>query len=171
LVSDLNRTSHRPKSPDSEEEALQSALRYLSYRARSEAELLAHLSRKGYSAAAREKALEKLRSLNYINDESFARSWALSRAAGRNYGPKRIERELTAKGVGQPLIRDVIGSTFAHGDEEKNAKNLLDKKFKGINLRDPKALRRASAFLARRGYSSQVIFSLMGRRWEDDSEP
>jgi regulatory protein len=95
----------------------------------------------------------------------------LSRGAGRNYGPKRIERELRAKGLAQPLIRDVIGATFAQGDEEKNAKNLLEKKFKGVNFRDPKVLRRASAFLARRGYSSQVIFSLMGRCWEDDSEP
>ena len=129
------------------------------------------MSDKGYSAAAREKALGKLRSLNYINDVSFARSWASSRAAGRNYGPKRIEQELRAKGVGQPLIRDVIGSTFAHGDEEKNAKNLLDKKFKGINLRDPKVLRRATAFLARHGYSTQVIYSLMGRRAQDDVEP
>ncbi|HUC99091.1 MAG TPA: regulatory protein RecX [Candidatus Polarisedimenticolaceae bacterium] len=157
--------------PDSEEEALQSALRFLSFRPRSEAELLAHLSRKGYSATAREKALEKLRSLNYINDEAFARSWTLSRAAGRKYGPKRIEQELKAKGVGQPLIRDVIGATFAHGDEEKNAKKLLEKKFKGVNFGDPKVLRRASAFLARRGYSSQVIFSLMRRRPEDDLEP
>ena len=69
------------------------------------------------------------------------------------------------------MIRDVIGTTFAQGDEEKKAKNLLDKKFKGFNLRDPKVLRRASAFLARRGYSSQVIYSLMGRRGEDDVEP
>jgi regulatory protein len=95
----------------------------------------------------------------------------LSRAAGHNYGPKRIERELRAKGVAQQLIRDVIGATFAHGDEEKNAKNLLEKKFKGVNLRDPKVLRRVSAFLARRGYSSQVIFSVIGRRGEDDLEP
>jgi SOS response regulatory protein OraA/RecX len=73
--------------------------------------------------------------------------------------------------VGQPLIRDVIGATFAHGDEEKNAKNLLEKKFKGVNFRDPKVLRRASAFLARRGYSSQVIFNLMRHRSEDDLEP
>jgi SOS response regulatory protein OraA/RecX len=73
--------------------------------------------------------------------------------------------------VRQPLIRDVIGATFADGDEEKNAKNLLEKKFKGVDFRDPKILRRASAFLARRGYSTQVIFSLMRRRPEDDLEP
>jgi SOS response regulatory protein OraA/RecX len=69
------------------------------------------------------------------------------------------------------LIRDVIGATFAQGDEEKNAKNLLEKKFKGVNFGDPKFLRRASAFLARRGYSSQIIFSLMRRPREDDLEP
>jgi regulatory protein len=95
----------------------------------------------------------------------------LSRIAGRSYGPRRIEQELRAKGVEQPLIRDVIGATFALGEEEKNAKSLLEKKFKGINLRDPKVLRRASAFLARRGYSSQVIFSLMRRCSDDDLEP
>jgi SOS response regulatory protein OraA/RecX len=69
------------------------------------------------------------------------------------------------------LIRDAIGATFARGHEEKNAKSLLEKKFKGVNLRDPKVLRRASAFLARRGYGSQVIYSLMGRCSEDDVEP
>jgi SOS response regulatory protein OraA/RecX len=68
------------------------------------------------------------------------------------------------------LIRDVIGEIFSQGAEEKNAKNLLEKKFKGVSFRDPKVLRRASAFLARRGYSNRVIFSLM-RHPEDDLEP
>lgn len=143
-------------------------MRFLSYRARSEAEVLTHLSRKGYSTPASARALGKLRSLNYINDETFARSWALSRAKSRNYGPKRIEQELRAKGIGQPLIRDAIGATFARGEEEKNARNLLERNFAGVNLSDPKILRRASAFLERRGYSSQVIFNLMRRRAEDD---
>jgi regulatory protein len=126
------------------------------------------LSRKGYSAAAREQTLGKLRCLNYINDESFARNWALSRAAGRGYGPKRIEQELKAKGVGQGLIRDVIGEAFGHGDEEKNAKILLQKKFKGMNLRDPKVLRRVGTFLERRGYSRDLIFGLIRHRAEED---
>jgi regulatory protein len=113
-------------------------------------------------------ALGKLRSLNYINDESFARTWALSRAQTRYYGPKKIEQELRSKGVSQPLIRSVVGATFACGDEEKTAKALLQKKFRGTNLRDPKTLRRACALLERHGYSHQVIFDLVRRRAEDD---
>jgi SOS response regulatory protein OraA/RecX len=69
------------------------------------------------------------------------------------------------------LIRDVIGAIFSQSDEETNAKKLLEKKFKGVSFRDPRVLRRASAFLARRGYSNQVIFSLIRRRQEDDLEP
>ena len=76
-----------------------------------------------------------------------------------------------AKGIERPMIRDVIGAIFSPGDEETNAKKLLEKKFKGVSFRDPKVLRRASAFLARHGYSHRVIFSLMGRRPEDDLEP
>jgi regulatory protein len=112
--------------------------------------------------------LGKLRALKYIDDESFARDWALSRAGNRGYGPKRIKQELRAKGVGQPLIREIIGVIFGYGDEEKNARALLEKKFRGIDLRDPKALRRASAFLARRGYSSEVIFALVRQQMQGD---
>jgi SOS response regulatory protein OraA/RecX len=75
---------------------------------------------------------------------------------------------LEAKGVGRSLILDIIDATFARGDEEKNAKTLLDKNFKGVNLGDPKSLRRACAFFERRGYSSEVIFNLVRRRAEDD---
>ena len=55
---------------------------------------------------------EKLRSLHYLNDETFARGWALGRAQGRGYGPKRIEQELKSKGIAQSLIRDVLRETF-----------------------------------------------------------
>jgi SOS response regulatory protein OraA/RecX len=75
---------------------------------------------------------------------------------------------LRAKGVDQPLILSVIEAAFARGDEEKNAQSLLDKKFRGVDLSDPKTLRRACAFLERRGYSRQVIFNLVQRRSEDD---
>ena len=66
------------------------------------------------------------------------------------------------------MIQDVLAATFGAGDEKKRAKALLDKKFRGVNLRDPKNLRRASAFLQRCGFSSHVIFDLMRRRAEED---
>ncbi len=112
--------------------------------------------------------MEKLCSLNYLNDETFARNWARSRAEARGYGPKRIEQELRTKGIAPALIREVVGETFAQVDEWKKAKSLLEKRFKGQQFDDPKMLRRAAGFLQRRGYSNKVIFDLLKQPLEDD---
>jgi regulatory protein len=158
----------RSKEADSEENALQRGLRFLGYRPRSEAEVLSDLVRRGYSTAVAEATLEKLRSLNYLNDERFARNWARSRFETRGYGPKRIEQELKTKGISQELIRVVIGETLSQDDEAEKAKLVLEKKFKHKKFDDVKTARRAAAFLQRRGYSSKVIVDLLKHSMEDD---
>ena len=105
--------------------------------------------------------LEKLRSLNYVDDGSFARNWALAKAQSRGYGPKRIEQELTTKGIVPSVIRQVIQETLDHCDEKTQAKKLLAKRFHSEDFRDLKTLRRAAVFLQSRGYSSEVISDLL----------
>jgi len=151
-----------------QEEALRRALRFLDYRPRSEAELRNFLVQRDYSTAITERTLEKLRSLNYLNDETFARNWARSRTETRGYGPKRIEQELRTKDIGEALIREVMGETFGQGDESAKAKSILEKRFKSKQFSDPKMLRRAAAFLQRRGYSNKVISDLLKHPLEDD---
>jgi regulatory protein len=140
---------------------LQHALRYLGYRPRSEAEIRSYLRRRGYPPGVSDQVLEKLRSLNYVNDGSFARNWALTKAQSRGYGPRRIEQELRTKGIVPSLIREVIRETLDQCDEKTQAKKLLAKQFNSENIRDLKTLRRAAAFLQRRGYSNQVISDLL----------
>lgn len=108
-----------------------------------------------------ETILAKLRSLNYLDDQTFARNWARSRAQTRGYGPKKIEQELQTKGIGRALIQQVIRETFGTGDESENARKLLEKRFRNQKLEGPKMLRRAAAFLERRGYSRHVIVELL----------
>lgn len=115
-----------------------------------------------------EPTIEKLRSLNYLNDDSFARSWALGRAQGRSYGPRRIEQELRSKGVGQPLIRQALRQAFDEVDETSQARRLLERHFRGSDLTEAKTLRRAAAFLLRRGYGSKVVFNLLRYSIEED---
>jgi regulatory protein len=140
----------------------------LGYRSRSEAEIRRYLSRRGYSPGAADSVIEKLRSLNYLNDETFARSWALARAQDHGWGPRRIEQELRSKGVDQTLIRTVLRETFDQVDEDERANRLLTKHFKGSDLSEPKTMRRAAAYLQRRGYSSKAIFNLLRYSVEDD---
>jgi regulatory protein len=112
--------------------------------------------------------IDRLRSLHYLDDESFARSWALGRAQGRSYGPRRIEQELRSKGVGQPVIRQALGQAFDEVDETSRAKRLLDRHFRGKDLKEETNLRRAAGFLSRRGYSSKVIFNLLRYSTEEE---
>jgi regulatory protein len=149
----------QPSAPH--RDALECALRFLSYRSRSAAEVHDHLRSRGYSAAATAATLEKLHALSYLNDESFARNWAAARLMTRGYGPKRIEQELRSKGIRDSLIRDVLREICDPQAEADRARSLLEKKFGGQNLADLKAVRRAAGFLERRGYSPEVIFTLL----------
>ena len=141
----------------SQEEALKRALRFLSYRARSEAEVRSKLARSGFPQRVIEATLSRLRSLKLVNDETFARSWAQTRAENRGYGPLRIKRELGQKGISQSLIGRVLQETFNQEEEKQRARKLLERRFRGEDLSDLKILRRAVDFLRRRGYRDSVI--------------
>ena len=143
-------------------------MRYLGYRSRSEAEVRQYLRRRGCQPATADQVIDKLLSFHYLDDEAFARSWALTRAQGRGYGPKRIDQELKNKGLSQALIRAALKETFDQVDEAASAKQFLAKRFKGENLKEPKTQRRAAACLQRRGYDSKVIFDLLRYPIEED---
>ena len=90
------------------EEAFNRAVKFLSYRARSVAEVRAKLAQLGFSRDTAEGAVKKLRALKLLNDGTFARAWASSRVEGRGYGPLRVERELRQKGIAKDLISRVL---------------------------------------------------------------
>jgi len=160
-------TRPHPKPSQSEEAALQGALRYLAYRPRSEAELQTHLRQHGANADAIQRIVERLRRLNYLHDRDFARN-AAAKMATQGYGPKRVDGELQAKGVAQGLIRDALEEAFADGVEKKKAQRALSRRYKSADLGDPKQLRRALGFLQRRGYSSEVIYELLHYAGEEE---
>ncbi len=149
------------KGDGSPEEALKRAFKFLSYRARSEVEIRLKLTQLGFSQKITETTLEKLRALNFLNDEAFARGWAQGRAEGRGYGPLRIERELWQKGIENSLIRQVVGETFGREEGKEKARELLERRFHDKDLADPKILRRAIGFLKRRGYRDSVITDVL----------
>lgn len=149
-------------------EALKRAIKFLSYRGRSEAELEAKLFHLGFPQNVVQITLEKLRSLKFLNDEAFARDWAITRAEGRGYGPLRVMRELREKGVAKPLIDQVVNEVFDSRDVKERAKKLLEKRFRSEDLSDSRVLRRVVGFLQRRGYRDSLISELVGKNLGDD---
>lgn len=150
------------------EEALKRALKFLGYRARSEAEVRAKLIQSGFSAKIVEPTLEKLRALKLLDDEAFAQSFTQSRIENRGYGPLRLERELRQRGVAEPIVGRILADAFGKQEGKERARALLEKRFRGKDLTDAKSLRRAIAFLQRRGYRDSVIAEIVRQPMGDD---
>lgn len=154
-------------SNESHEEALKRALKFLGYRPRSEKEVRTKLTRLTFSQETIEATLKRLRSLDLLNDEAFARDWASARVEGRGYGPLRIERELRQKGIAKALVNQVVRETFKQQEGKERARALLERRFRGQDLNDRKILQRAVAFLQRRGYRNSVIAEVLRQPLEE----
>lgn len=153
-------TRSGPKTP------LRSALRYLGFRPRTEWEVGQKLMASGFSQEQANSTLEELKSRNLVNDESFARDWTQLKTAERGYGPLFVKRELHRRGVAHAVIQRIISETFGDGHEFEQAKQIVGRRFGGDDLSDPKTLKRAQAFLLRRGYHSSVIADVLGEDFE-----
>ncbi len=153
------------------EEALKRALKFLGYRARTEEQVRMKLTQLGFSQTTVDATRERLRSLNLLNDETFARDWAMTRATDHGYGLQRIERELRQKGISESLIGPILQETFAEQGERERAKALVQKRFAGKDLKDNKVLRRVVTFLQRRGYRNSDIVELLGQPLDDPENP
>ena len=96
--------------------AKEQALRFLAYRARSEAEVRRRLSRK-YSQGVVEEVIEALRNQNLLDDLAFALQWRASREQFRPRAGGLIRQELQGFGVPAEVIED----SLTEFDEEANA--------------------------------------------------
>ena len=100
------------------EPALKAALAYLAPRSRTVREITQRLERSGYHEAAIDRVIERLQALRLIGDERFAQDWAASRS-GRAVGKRRIQQELSRKGVEQDQIQTALdGLDPAHLQEQ-----------------------------------------------------
>ncbi|TSC54136.1 MAG: regulatory protein, partial [Microgenomates group bacterium LiPW_16] len=98
---------------------------------------------------------KKLQSLNYINDEEFARWWIEQRATFRPRGKMALRVELRQKGVEKEISDKVVSEKV---DELSLAKKAVAKKLKIYqNLPSQEFCQKMTAFLARRGFSWETI--------------
>jgi regulatory protein len=176
----------------------ESAIRFLSYRPRSEREVELRLRKKGHTPEQIAVVLERLRKHGYLDDMEFARFWVGNRMSFSPRGPRLLRSELRQKGVSQEVVDAVLqeqseaqaeaaqeaeeiaaiwGDTAADepapGTDLANALALARKKWRSYANLDPQtARRRLSGFLMRRGYTYDTVDSALRRllRPEDEDE-
>lgn len=151
------------KEGDSISKCLDKAYRFLSYRARSEKEMRDKLLEK-FEPHTVDEAITRLKRFNLVNDKEFARAWINSRFAGRS--KKALAFELKNKGVVKLIIEEAL-KDITTDDEYQVALELVSKKSKYQNLDKNEAYTKIGGFLARRGYSYEIIKKVIKELTDD----
>ena len=135
------------------------ALRYLSYRDRSEFEIRDRLGQKELSENIIQEAVDWLTGLGYLNDERFALAWSRSRVSAKKFGEYRLRRELSAKGLATATIDQTLLIVYSEFNEWDLAQACAQKKLSLLRGIDPKSKsRRLAQFLQRKGFASETVF-------------
>jgi len=143
---------------------LEAAYRYLSYRPRSEEEVRQRLHKHGFDGEAAEKTIVKLKEQNLIDDFAFAQFWKDSRLSFRPKSKNLINRELKGKGVAVEIIEQVTKDI----DDEGNAYELGRNRLHALaHLDYPDFYRRLSGYLGYRGFTHEVIKSIITLLWQE----
>jgi regulatory protein len=144
--------------------AKNTAYRYLTIRSRSRSEVTQKLRDREFPPAIISSVIDYLTKLGYLNDEQFAREWAASRVRSRGFGRRRLEQELRIKGIDSDIIRGTLGTLFEDASEADIARKEADKKLKTLARFEPEVRRRRLAgFLERKGFSSEIIRTILRR--------
>jgi regulatory protein len=163
-----SRESSRPKRSTYER-----ALDMLEARARGAEELKRLLLRKGEPASDVDAALERLTRAGLVDDASYARQLTRSKAVDAGMSRRRIQLELTRRGVARDVSARAIYEVFQEEgvDEMAGIERVTRKKLKTLaKLDSPTQRRRLYAFLARRGYDSDDISNVIRRVLGGESE-
>jgi regulatory protein len=149
------------------EAAYSRVLDYLSYRPRSQAEVVTYLQKRGLSDAQIEAVTARLKRAGLVDDEEFARFWIENRERFRPRGLRALRYELRSKGIGD----DVIDQALAGIDVSESAYRAAGKKVRQWNHLDRKTFdRKMVEYLARRGFDYEVAREVARRYWAELSE-
>ncbi len=146
------------------------ALGYLSHRARTRAEVQRRLAQAGTPDTIAEETLDWLTGRGYLDDAAYARQYAESRMRGSGYGPQRIKHELARRGVARSEVEAALLETVGDAEVRQAAQEQAEARWKTL-AREPdpyKRRRKLSDFLARRGYSYDVISEVIEKLSRDE---
>jgi regulatory protein len=139
---------------------LDKALDLLAVRARSTRDLGIRLRRAGARDGDIAWVQDRLTAQGFLNDASFARQLARSKALAGGTSRRRVIGVLRKKGINAEVATAAIDATFADVelDEFGAALAAAEKRLRALASLDPaKRRQRLYAFLARRGYDGDTI--------------
>jgi regulatory protein len=140
--------------PQSSEEWLQRAVRYLARFDRTAAQVERFLTSKGASPAQARQTIGRLSDLRYLDDRAYASRWVETWLTRRPMGREKLKAELMAKGVAEPLADGAIREALQAVDEEALARRAF-RSWRGKGRRVLPG--QVAQYLRRRGFEEETI--------------
>lgn len=142
------------------ETAMELALRFLSHRARTGAEVRRRLGRAAFPDPCIERVFERLSESGLVDDEGFAAVFVRDRLALRPTGVRLLVDELYGRGIPReralPIVRRVMEEEGV--TEEDLLRRAAEKKARALGRLAPAAARRRLFdHLARRGFPLEDV--------------
>jgi regulatory protein len=139
---------------------LDKALDLLAVRARSARDLRLRLRRAGADEAAITWAIDRLTVQGFVDDSAYARQVARAKVVSGGVSRRKVVTTLRRRGIGAEVSEEAIDATLQEVDldEEGAAMEAARKRLRALASLEPaKRRQRLYAYLARRGYESDVV--------------
>ena len=172
-------TPRRPKKLDANG-LWDYALRALSQRSHSAAEIRQKLSRRAESPQLVSATIAKLQEYSLIDDRKFSQTFATARLENQGFGRNRVLRDLRAKRVSSNTAQEAVASVFAETDEAELIQQFLTRRYRTVDLpsylQDEKKLASVYRRLRTAGFSSSASLAALKKfksdlpEWEENPE-
>jgi len=154
------------QAEDEQEVAYQRVLKFISHRMRTEGEIRRNLIKHKIQSEVINDVLQRLRRNGLVNDKQFAKIWVENRNEFRPRAHRMLTYELRQKGITDEIISQTLDSIIS--DEVlalKAAQNQV-RKYNGLEW--PNFRRKLSGYLARRGFSYNIISLVVEQVWAEN---
>jgi regulatory protein len=162
-----------PEQPlgDPETVAREICLRLLTQRARSRAELVDALARRGVPADATRRVLDRFTEVGLVDDAAMAETLAAGQHRERGLARRAVAAKLRQRGLDDEIV-DAAVAGIDTDRERARARQLVDQRRRTLSgLPGDVQVRRLVSLLARKGYSSGLAYSVVREALaEGDSE-
>jgi regulatory protein len=168
----FGRKSSKPREHLNEAGLFDYAVKALGRLMRSEAELRrlmkARVAPDARGDAAIAAVVTRLKDYGYLNDASFAETYARLRYENEKLGQRRVKQDLQQKGVHDALIAETLDARYGNTNEEALAREHLERK-RIRKPENPKETARVMRRLVTAGFSTGVIYKIL-RQWNVPDE-
>lgn len=160
------------KEPLNEAGLYDYAVKALGRHMRTEAELRRLMRQRVASGEHGEQVIvaviARLKEQRYLDDQSYAETYARLRQANEKFGQRRVRQDLRQKGVAANLVEQTVDASYGGTNEEALARQHLERK-RIAKPANEKETARVMRRLVAAGFSTATIYKIL-RQWDVPDE-